>query len=230
MKKIPLVVWGILICLVFVHYFYTPEQPENATGEMKIDLDPGERQPDLVNLWDALVRGQAFSNESAVLIQLNQFIDKDGEVQYTQVGYTGDVNGEQHAYEVYVYPDGNVHYKDQKYELPLQGVHPLAILREVTLINYANLTHGEYNITLKTFRNEGEMTYNKTHGDLCVLSNGSFHSLREAVFSHGTCWYAIMIVPEVVGPGGNRTIGGLPDRLIIFTEQDIALADAIIYT
>ena len=229
MKKIPLIVWIILICLVFVHYFYTPEMPEIATGAMVIDLDPEEHQPDLVHLWDALVREQGFANESAVLIQLNQFIDKDGEVQCTQVDYTVDVNGGQHAYEVYVYPGGNVFYKDQKYEVPLQGVHPLAILREVTLIDYANLTHGECNITLKTFRNTGEMTYNKTHGDLCVLSNGSFHPLREAVFSHDTCWYAIKIVPEAVGPDGNMTTGDLSDRLIIFTEQDIALADTVIY-
>ena len=35
MKKIPLIVWVILICLVFVHYFYTPEKPEIATGAMR---------------------------------------------------------------------------------------------------------------------------------------------------------------------------------------------------
>jgi hypothetical protein len=74
MKKIPLIVWVILICLIFVHYFYTPEKPEIVTGEMRIDLDPGERQPDLVNLWDALVHEQGFANESAILIQLNQFV------------------------------------------------------------------------------------------------------------------------------------------------------------
>lgn len=229
MKKIPLIVWVILICLVFVHYFYTPEMPEIVTGGMGIDLDPGKRQPDLVILWDALVREQGFANESAILIQLNQFIDKDGEVQYTQVDFTGDVNGEQHAYEVYVYPGGNVFYKDQKYELPLQGMHPLAILREVALIDYANLTHGECNITLQTFKHETERGYNETHGDLCVLSNGSFHPLREAVFSRGTCWYTIEIVPEVMQPDGNTITRGLPDHLIIFTKRDIALADIAIY-
>ncbi|MCK9277684.1 MAG: hypothetical protein M0P22_06315 [Methanoculleus sp.] len=122
MKKIPLIVWIILICLVLVHYFYTPEKPEIVTGAMRIDL--GEHQPDLVNLWDALVREQGFANESAILIQLNQFIDKAGVVQCTQMYYTGDVDGERHVYEVYAYPSGNILYKDQKLELPQQGVHP----------------------------------------------------------------------------------------------------------
>jgi hypothetical protein len=227
MKKIPLIVWIILICLVFVHYFYTPEMPEIATGEMRID--PGERQPDLVDLWDALVREQGFANESAVLIQLNQFIDKDGAVQCTQIHYSGYVDGEQHIYEVYTYPDGNVLYKDQKLKFPLQGVHPLAILREVTRIDLADLTRGECNITLKTFRNEVETTYNETHGDLCVLSDSSFRPLKEATFSHGTCWYTIEITPEVAQPEANSTTGIVPDRLILFTEQDIALADTVVY-
>jgi len=28
MKKSQIVIWGILICLVLVHYFYTPDGPE----------------------------------------------------------------------------------------------------------------------------------------------------------------------------------------------------------
>jgi len=227
MKKIPLIVWVILICLVFVHYFYTPEKPEIVTGEMRIDL--GERQPDLVNLWDALVHEQGFANESAILIQLNQFVDKDGAVQCTQMYYTGDVDGERHVYEVYAYPSGNVLYKDQVLEFPLQGAHPLAIFREATLINFADLTRGECNLTLQTLKHEKEQRYNETHGDLCVLSEGSLRPLKEAAFSQGTCWYTIEIVPEVVRSEGGPTTEGVPDRLILFTERDIALADTIAY-
>ena len=227
MKKIPLIVWVILICLVFVHYLYTPEKPEIVTGEMRID--PGEYQPDLVNLWDALVREQGFANESARLIQLNQFVDKDGAVQCTQMYYTGDVDGERHVYEVYAYPSGNVLYKDQVLEFPLQGAHPLAIFREATLINFADLTRGECNLTLQTLKHEKERRYNETHGDLCVLSEGSLRPLKEAAFPGDASWYTIEITPEVPQPEGNATTDSVPNRLILFTEQDIALADTVIY-
>ena len=229
MKKIPLIVWVILICLVFSHYFYTPEKPEIATGAMVIDLDPEERQPDLVHLWDVLVREQGFANESAVLIQLNQFVDKDGVVQCTQARYSGGVDGEQHFYETYAYPSGNVFYKDQILEFPLEGAHPLAVFREATLIDFADLTRGECNITLRTFKHEIEKEYNETHGDLYILSQGSLRPLKEAAFPGGTCWYTIEIVPEVPRPEGSSTAGGVPDRLIFFTERDIALADTVVY-
>ena len=227
MKKIPLIVWIILICLVLVHYFYTPEKPEIVTGAMRIDL--GEHQPDLVNLWDALVREQGFANESAILIQLNQFIDKDGAVQCTRVYYTGDVDEGQHFYEVYAYPGGNALYKDQVLEFPLQGAHPLAIFREATLINFADLTRGECNLTLQTLKHEKERRYNETHGDLCVLSEGSLRPLKEAAFPGDASWYTIEITPEVPQPEGNATTDSVPNRLILFTEQDIALADTVIY-
>ena len=227
MKKIPLIVWIILISLVFVHYFYTPEMPEIATGETRIDLDPGERQPDLVDLWDALVREQGFVNESAILIQLSQFVDKDGAVQCTQTYYTGDVDGEQHFYVAYAYPSGNVLYKDQVLESPLQGAHPLAVFREVNLIDFAGLTGGECNITLQTFKHEIEREYNGTHGNLNILSEGSLRSLKEAAFPEGACWYTIEIAPEVPRPEGSSAVDGVPDRLILFTEQDIALADTV---
>ena len=229
MKKIPLIVWVILICLVLVHYFYTPDMPEIVTGGMRIDLAPWERQPDLVHLWDALVCEQGFANESAILVQLNQFVDKDGVVQCTQAYYTGDVNGERHFYKVYVYPGGNVLYKDQILEFPLEGAHPLAVLREATLIDFADLTRGECNITLQTLKHEIEREYNETHGDLYVLSEGLLRPLKEAAFPDGTGWYTIEIVPEVVRSEGSSTVGGVPDRLILFTEQDIALAETVVY-
>ena len=227
MKKIPLIVWIILICLVLVHYFYTPEMPVITTREMRID--PGERQPDLVHLWDALVSEHGFANESAILIQLNQFVDKDGVVQCTQTYYTGDVDGEQHFYKVYVYPGGNVLYKDQVLEFPLQGAHPLAIFREATLIDFADLTRGDRNITLQTLKYEIKREYNETHGDLYILSEGSLRPLKEATFPDGACWYAIEIAPEVLQPEGSSAAGGVPDCLILFTEQDIALADTVVY-
>ena len=229
MKKIPLIVWIILICLVLVHYFYTPDMPEIATGAMVIDLDPGERQPDLMHLWDALVHEQGFANESAVLIQLNQFIDKDGTVQCTQVYYTGDVNGERHFYTVYAYPSGNVLYKDQIFEFTLQGAHPLANFREATLIDFADLTQGDRNITLQTLKYEIKREYNETHGDLYVLSKGSLRPLKGAAFPGGTCWYTIEITPEVPRSEGSSAARGVPDRLIFFTERDIALADTVVY-
>ena len=229
MKKIPLIVWVILICLVLVHYFYTPEKPEIVTGAMVIDLDPGECQPDLVHLWDALVREQGFANESAILIQLNQFVDKDGVVQCTLARYSGGVDGEQHFYETYAYPSGNVLYKDQILEFPLEGAHPLAVLREATLIDFADLTRGECNITLQTLKHEIEREYNETHGDLYVLSEGLLRPLKEAAFPDGACWYTIEIVTEVPRPEGSSVTGNIPDRLILFTEQDIALADTVVY-
>ena len=229
MKKITIAVWALLICLVLVHYFYTPETPEVVTGKISTASYPPGSRPDLTNLWDTLVHEQVFSNESAVLLQLNQFVDKDGTVRCTQLYYAGSVDGEQHVYEAYAYPSGDVLYKDQKLDLPLEGAHPLAICREVTGIDYADLTREKCTIALQTFRNEGERRYDETQGGLRVLSNGSFRPLKEATFPDGARRYAIEIVPGAVQPEENTTAREIPDRLIAFTERDIALADSVVY-
>ena len=121
MKKRQIVIWSILITLVFVHYFYMPEQPEVTRGAMHISFDSRECRPDLVDLWTTLAQEQAFSNESAVLIQLNLYIDKDGTEQCTELHWNGYEDGEEHAYEVYVHQSGNVYYNDQIFDFPMQG-------------------------------------------------------------------------------------------------------------
>lgn len=236
MKKIPLIIiWVILISLVFVHYFYTPEMPEIATGEIKID--PGERQPDLVRLWDALVHEQGFANESAVLLQMNQYIVKNGVIESTHLYFTGKRDGEQYLYEVYAYPEGNISFKSQKFEGPLEGAHPLAILREIDSIDFGALgalSPGESNVTLQTLKHEGEKTYNESYGDLYVFSNGSLRPLKEVTFPHGSCWYTIKITrlnePGVEQPERNTTSKVMSDYIIVFIEQDLALADTVIST
>jgi hypothetical protein len=230
MKKSQIVIWSILIALVFVHYFYMPERPEVTRGEMHISFDSRECRPDLVDLWNTLVQEQAFSNESAVLIQLNQYIDKDGTVQCTELHWIGYVDGEEHAYEVYVHQSGNVYYNDQVFDFPMQGVHPLAILREADRIEFDDLTRGEYNITLTTFKDDGPMTYNKTNGDLLyVFVDGSLRPLKEATFSSEVSWHVIEIFPEIGQSGGITTAESIPDRIIIFPEQEIARADSVVY-
>ena len=229
MKKSQIVIWSILIALVLVHYFYMPEQPEVTRGEMHISFDSRECRPDLVDLWNTLVQEQAFSNESAVLIQLNQYIDKDGTVQCTELHWIGYVDGEEHAYDVYIHQSGNVYYNDQIFDFPMQGIHPLAILREIDRIEFDDLTRGEYNITLKTFKYDGTMTYNKTNGDMYVFVDESLRPLKEATFSSEVSWHVIEIFPEIGQSGGITTTGSIPDRIIIFPEQEIARADSVVH-
>lgn len=229
MKKSQIIIWSILIALVFVHYFYMPEQPEVTRGEIHISFDSRECRPDLIDLWNTLVQEQAFSNESAVLIQLNQYIDKDGTVQYTELHWIGYVDGEEHAYEVYVHQSGNAYYNDQIFDFPVQGVHPLAILREVDRIEFDVLTHGEYSITLTTFKHDGPMTYNRTNGDLYALEDGSLRSLREATFSSEASRHMIEIFPEIGQSDGITTAENIPDRIILFPEQEIARADSVVH-
>ncbi len=233
MKKIPLIVWMILICLVLIHYLYTPEKPEVITGEMKIDLDPRESRPDLESLWDALVREQAFSNESAVLLQTNQYIVKNGAAESTHLYFTGKKDGEQYLYEVYAYPEGNISFKSQKFEGLLEGGHPLTILREIDSIDFGALSLGEGNVTLQTLKHEGEKTYNEAQGDLYVLSNGSLRPLKEVAFPHGSCWYTIKITQlkelGVEQSERNTTSEVMSDHIIAFIEQDLALADIVVY-
>lgn len=229
MKKSQIVIWSILITLVFVHYFYMPEQPEVTRGEMHISFDARECRPDLVDLWNTLAQEQAFSNESAVLIQLNQYIDKDGTVQCTELHWIDYVDGEEHAYEVYVHQSGNVYYNDQIFDFPMQGVHPLAILREVDRIEFDDLIHGEYNITLTTFKHDGPMTYNRTNGDLYAFADGSLRSLREATFSSEASRHMIEIFPEIGQSGEITTAESISDRIILFPEQEIARADSVVH-
>lgn len=235
MKKIPLIVWIILICLVLVHYFYTPEKPEIVTGEMLIDLTHQEAQPNLENLWDTLVREQAFSNESAVLLQMNQYIVKNGVIESTHLYFTGEKDREQYLYEVYAYPEGNISFKSQKFEGPLEGAHPLAILREIDSIDFGALgalSPGESNVTLQTLKHEGEKAYNQSHSDLYAFSNGSLRPLKKVTFPHGSCWYTIKITrlnePGVEQPERNTTSEVISDHIIVFIEQDLALADTVI--
>lgn len=164
-----------------------------------------------------------------MLIQLNQYIDKDGTVQCTELHWIGYVDGEEHAYEVYVHQSGNVYYNDQVFDFPMQGVHPLAILREIDRIEFDDLTRGEYNITLTTFKDDGPMTYNKTNGDLYAFADGSLRPLKEATFSSEASRHMIEIFPEIGQSGGITTAESIPDRIIIFPEQEIARADSVVH-
>ncbi len=233
MKKSHIIIWSILFALVFVHYFYTPEQPEITKGTMHITFDSRNCRPGLVDLWNTYVQELAFSNESAVLLQLNQYIEKDGTVQCTELFWIGYVDGEEHAYEVRAHQSGNVYYNDQIFDFPMEGIHPLALLREADTIDFANLTRGECNITLKTFQHDGELfgglVYNKTHGDLYALADGSLRPLKEAAFSSENTWYTIEIAPQIPNSTRITTPEGVSDYLILFPEQEIARADSVAY-
>jgi hypothetical protein len=227
MNKSRIVILSILLALVFVHYLYIPEQPEITKGTMHIDSR--ECRSGLVDLWNTCIQELAFSNESAVLIQLTQYIDKDRTVQCTELFLIGYVDGEGHAYQIYAPQSGNIYYNDQIFDFPMQGAHPLAILREVDRIEFDDITRGEYNITLTTFKHDGPMTYNKTHGDLYILADGSLRPLKEVAFSSEASWNTIEISPEIGQPDGITTAGNISGHLILFPEQEIARADTVVY-
>lgn len=227
MNKISIVILGILAFLLFVHYFYLPETPEITRGEINVAPDPFEGPLGLVDLWNTLVMETGVSNESAVLVQLNQRIAENGTVRYTQIYFIGERDGTPCFYEVAAAPDGNVSFKRQPFDHPLQGPHPLTLFREVDGIDFAALSSGSRTAMLQTFRHDGARRYNESSGNICVLSGGSFRPLKEVTFPEGACWNTIEItfqneqgidMPERAGSG----------HLIAFVEYDLAEADDVV--
>lgn len=226
MKKISIVVLGVLVCLLFVHYFYLPEAPEIARGEINVAPGSSEGRFGLVDLWNALVRETGVSNESAVLVQLNQRIDENGTVRYAHLYFTGERDGKPCFYEVAATQGGNVSFKRQPFDHPLQGPHPLHLFREVDRIDFAAL--GSHTATLQTFRHDGARRYDESSGNIYMLSGGSFCPLKEVTFPEGACWNTIEIALQ------NEPGGDMPERdgsghLIAFVERDLAMADDVVY-
>jgi len=226
MKKISIVVLGVLACLLFAHYFYLPEAPEITRGEISTTPGSSGGQFGLVDLWNALVRETGVSNESAVLVQLNQRIAENGTVQYARLYFTGEEDGKPCFYEVAATQGGNVSFKRQPFDHLLRGSHPLSLFREVDRIDFAAL--GSRTATLQTLRHDGARRYDESSGNICVLSGGSFRPLKEVAFPEGVCWNTIEITLQKE-PGGD-----LPERegsghLIAFVERDLAMADDVVY-
>lgn len=226
MKKISIVVLGVLACLLFVHYFYLPQTPEITRGEISVAPGSFEGRFDLVDLWNALVRGTGVSNESAVLVQLDQRIAENGTVQYTHLYFTGEKDGKPCFYEVAATQEGNVSFKRQPFDHPLQGPHPLALFREVDRIDFAAL--GSRTATLQTLRHDGARRYDESSGNICVLSGGSFYPLKEVTFPEGACWNTIEIALQN-DQGGDMPDRDGSDRIIAFVECDLASADDVVY-
>lgn len=226
MKKISIVVLGVLACLLFVHYFYLPETPEITRGEISVAPGSCGGQFCLVDLWNALVRETGVSNESAVLVQLNQRIAENGTVRYTHLYFTGEKDGTPCFYEVAATQDGNVSFKRQPFDHPLQGPHPLALFREVDRIDFAAL--GSRTATLQTLRHDGARRYDESSGNICMLSGGSFRPLKEVTFPEGACWNTIEISLQKE-QGGDMPEREGSDHIIAFVERDLAMADDVVY-
>lgn len=232
MKKTQLLFWLILICLLLVHYFYVPEMPDIATGEISIDTNTSKHKSDLLAFWDTLVHEMGFDNRSVVLLQLNQYFFEERKAKNTHLLFIGEMDGEQYLYEVYANYDGTISFKSQRFEHPLEGLHPLVILRETDAIDFSTLSPSGGTITLQTLKHEVGRTYNITHGTISVLSDGSFHPLKEVSFPEGLCWYSIEItcVSEPEQSQGDASSEIRSDRIIAFVDHDIALATSVMYS
>lgn len=234
MKKIQLLFWLILTCLLLVHYFYVPEMPEIATGEISIDPNTSKHKSDLWVFWNTLVHEMGFDNRSVVLLQLSQYILEDRTAKNTHLLFIGEMNGERYLYEVYANYNGTISFKSQRFDYPLEGLHPLVLLREIDVIDFSTLSPIGGTITLQTLKHEVGRTYNITHDNISVLSDGSFHPLKEVSFPEGLCWYSIEITcvrePEAEQSQGDASSEILSDRIIAFVDHDIALATSVIYS
>lgn len=234
MKKIQLLFWLILTCLLLVHYFYVPEMPDIATGEMSIDTNTSKHQSDLVFFWDTLVHELGFDNRSVVLLQLNQYFLEDRKAKNTHLLFIGEIDGERYLNEVYANYNGTISFKSQRFDYPLEGLHPLVLLREIDVIDFSTLSPIGGTITLQTLKHEVGRTYNITHDNISVLSDGSFYPLKEVSFPEGLCWYSVEITwlwePEAELSPGNATSEIMSNRIIAFVDHDIALATSVIYS
>ncbi|WP_214083845.1 hypothetical protein [Methanoculleus sp.] len=226
MKPLLAVIVGITLIYACLHFFVLPEAPDVTRIENATYLESPAYNPAVLDLWKIAVGETGVENESAVLRQLEVNFAGDGAVRVIWLYFYGDGDGEQHAYEAYVGPGGTVSVKSQKFDYSVQGVHPLAILREVDAIALEDIPFRDWGMTLLASANAYGDQYNETRGRLYEVSNGVFCPVKEATFGPEARWYTITITPHRESP---PSPGELSDCIIAFTRQDLAAAESVVY-
>ncbi len=228
MRPILVVIVGIAIVYACLHFFVLPESPEVTRIENTTRLASPAYHPAVLDLWEIAVGETGVENESATLLRLETNIAGDGAVRVIWLFFYGEEDGEQHAYEAYVGPGGTVTVKSQKFDYSVQGVHPLALLREVDAIVLEDIPFRDRGMTLLASVNAYGDQYDETRGRLYEISNGMFHPVKEVTFGPDAYWYTITLTPhhDTEPPS---SAGELPDCMITFTRQDIAAAESVVY-
>lgn len=228
MRPILAVIVGIAFIYAGIHFFVLPESPDVTRIENITHLESPAYNPAVLDLWDIVAGETGFENESAVLRRVEVDIAGDGAIRVIRLIFSGEEGGRRHVYEAYVGPGGTVSVKSQEFEYPVQGVHPLVILREVEGIALETISFREHGMTVLTCANAYGAEYNGTRGRLYEVSGGVFRPVKEVVFGPDAYWYTIMITPH--RDPGSPPSGGYPaDCIIAFPRQDIAAADSVVY-
>ncbi|MCK9306842.1 MAG: hypothetical protein M0P17_04875 [Methanoculleus sp.] len=228
MRPLLAVVVGITLIYACMHFFVLPESPDVTRIENATHLDSPAYNPAVLDLWGIAVERTCVENESAVLLQLEVDIAGDGAIRLIWLFFYGVEDSEQYAYEAYVGPGGTVSVKSQKFDLPVEGRHPLAILEEIDDIALEDLSFRDRGMTLLASVNAYGDRYNETQGRLYEVSNGVFRPVKEATFGPDAHWYTITITPhrDAEPPSTGK---GLPDCVIALTRQDLGAADSVVY-
>lgn len=224
-RPILAVIVGVIVVYACMHFFILPEAPEVTRIENITHLESPAYHPAILNLWEIAVESTGVENESAVLRQLEVDLAEDGAVRVIWLYFYGDEAGEQHVYEAYVGAGGTVSVKSQKFDYPVQGVHPLALLREVDAIALEDIPFRDRGMRLLVSVNAYGDHYNGTRGRLYEVSGGMFCPVKEVTFGPDVRWYTITITPH-------RSPGSPPspeEVLIAFTRQDLAAAGCVVY-
>ncbi|WP_332450165.1 hypothetical protein [Methanoculleus sp.] len=228
MKPILAVIVGITLIYACMHFFVLPENPDVTRIENITHIESPAYDPAALDLWEITVRETGVENESAVLRQLEVDLAGDGVVRMMWLIFYGVGDGEQHAYEAYVGPGGTVSAKSQEFNHTVQGVHPLALLEEVDAIALENIPFREQGMTLLVSPNAYGDQYDETRGRLYEVSGGVFRPVKKVTFGPDASWYTITLTPhrDTEPPASGAE---LPDCMIIFTRQDIAAAESVVY-
>ncbi|MDD3857757.1 MAG: hypothetical protein PHP43_06885 [Methanoculleus sp.] len=228
MRPILTVIVGITLIYACMHFFVLPEAPDVTRSEDVTHLGSPAYNPAVLDLWDIAVAETGIENESAVLRQLEVNLAGDGAVRVIWLYFYGDEAGEQHVYEAYVGPGGTVSVKSQKFDYSVQGVHPLALLREVDAIALEDVPLRDRGMRLLLSPNAYGDQYSETRGRLYEVSGGIFRPVKEVTFGPDARWYTITITPHW-GPESPPSPGEFPDCIIAFTRQDLAAAESVVY-
>ncbi|PKL61512.1 MAG: hypothetical protein CVV31_11050 [Methanomicrobiales archaeon HGW-Methanomicrobiales-2] len=228
MRPILAVIVGITIVYAGMHFFILPESPDVTRIENITPLESPAYNPAVLDLWEIAVKRTSVENESATLLRLETNIAGDGAVRVIWLYFYGEEGGEQHAYEVYVGPGGTVSAKSQKFDYSVQGVHPLPLLREIDAIALEDIPFRDRGMTILLSANAYGDHYNETRGRLYEVSNGGFRPVKKVTFGPDAYWYTITITPHRDTEPPLST-GELPDCMITFTRQDIAVAESVVY-
>lgn len=228
MRPILAVIVGITIIYAGMHFFVLPEAPDVTRIENITHLESPAYHPAVLDLWEIAVDATGVENESATLLQLEVNLAGDGAIRVIWLFFYGMEGGEQHAYEAYVGPGGTVSAKSQRFNHTVQGVHPLALLREVDEIVLEDIPFRDRGMTFLLSANAYGDHYNETRGRLYEVSGGVFRPVKEVAFGPDAYWYTITLTPhrDTEPPASGAE---LPDCMIVFTRQDIAAADSVVY-